>query len=112
MKITIPLVNGAVSQHFGNCEEFVFVTVAADGRSIAGMERLAPPPHEPGVLPRWLREQGAEVVIAAGIGVRAQELLTADGIRVVAGVTLAPPEELAAKFLQGSLEVGDNQCAH
>ena len=28
MKIAIPLVNGAVSQHFGHCEEFVFVTVA------------------------------------------------------------------------------------
>ena len=88
------------------------MTVAADGRSVASIERLAPPPHEPGVLPRWLREQGTEVVIAVGIGVRAQELLESGGIRVIAGVVPAPPEELVTGFLQGNLELGDNACAH
>jgi hypothetical protein len=30
-------------------------------------ETLDPPPHEPGVLPRWLKEQGVNVVIAGDV---------------------------------------------
>ena len=31
-------------------------------------ETLVPPPHEPGVLPTWLHELGADVIIVGGIG--------------------------------------------
>jgi len=40
------------------------------------------PPHEPGLLPRWLHEQGAHLIIAGGMGHRAQELFVQNGIQV------------------------------
>jgi hypothetical protein len=30
-------------------------------------ETFVPPPHEPGVLPTWLHELGADVIIAGGM---------------------------------------------
>jgi hypothetical protein len=37
-------------------------------------ETLAHPPHEPGVLPSWLHELGADVIIAGGMGQCASSL--------------------------------------
>ena len=76
MKIAIPLVGGKLSQHFGHCEEFVLLEICADAKTITGKSLHQPPPHEPGMLPRWLNQLGAEVIIAGGMGRRAQELFT------------------------------------
>ena len=70
--------------HFGHCEQFALVDVDEDGPQAAEAPRsLTPPPHEPGLLPRWLHEQGADVVIAGGMGQRAQQLFAQSGIRVL-----------------------------
>ncbi|MFH1848505.1 MAG: NifB/NifX family molybdenum-iron cluster-binding protein, partial [Candidatus Omnitrophota bacterium] len=44
---------------------------------------LTPPAHAPGVLPKWLGEQGANVIIASGMGTRAQNLFKENGIDVI-----------------------------
>lgn len=72
----------------------------------------APPPHEPGLLPEWLKEHGAEVVIAGGMGQRAVGLLAERGIRVVTGVSGASAEEAVKAYLGGSLQEGENICDH
>jgi predicted Fe-Mo cluster-binding NifX family protein len=64
------------------------------------------------VLPRWLAEQGANTIIAGGMGVRAQALFTENGIAVVVGAPSETPEILAKAFLAGSLETGTNACDH
>jgi predicted Fe-Mo cluster-binding NifX family protein len=64
------------------------------------------------MLPPWLAERGAEVIIAGGMGMRAQQLFAASGIRVVVG---APPEEpatLVRAYLEGTLQSGPNLCDH
>jgi len=71
-----------------------------------------PPPHEPGVLPRWLNEQGADVIIARGIGEKAQQFLRENGIEVVIGVPVNSPESLANQYLTNTLISGDNVCDH
>ncbi len=48
---------------------------------------VVPPPHEPGLLPTWLQEQGADIIIAGGMGSRAQELFLGKGIHVVTGAS-------------------------
>jgi predicted Fe-Mo cluster-binding NifX family protein len=112
MKIAIPLAAGRLCMHFGHCEQFALVDVDEVAQKGRGTTLLTPPPHEPGLLPRWLHEQGADVVIAGGIGQRAQQLFAQSGIRVLVGAPVGTPEELVAAYLEGSLKPGQNTCDH
>lgn len=85
MKIAIPTANGKLCMHFGHCEIFTLVDVDPETKTIAGSVQLDPPPHEPGVLPHWLAGQGADLIIAGGMGMRAQDLFEANNIKVVVG---------------------------
>ena len=112
MKIAIPTASGALCMHFGHCEQFAMVEVDPSAKTITGAEFLPPPPHEPGLLPRWLGEQGANVIIAGGMGQRAQDLFTQNGIEVVVGASSGKPEEIVSSYLSGTLEAGQNACDH
>ena len=112
MKIALPIANGTLSPHFGHCDEFVFVEVALESKTITGIEHLTAPEHEPGILPRWLHEQGATVIIACGMGQRAQALFNQYGITVVIGAPAENPETLVRSYLEGTLQTGDNICDH
>ena len=89
MKIAIPTAKGKLCMHFGHCERFALVDADPARRRIVGREDVEAPPHEPGLLPRWLAERGATVIIAGGMGQRAQELFTQRNIQVIVG---APAE--------------------
>jgi ATP-binding protein involved in chromosome partitioning len=106
----IPLAQGALCNHFGHCEQFALIQVE-DG-AIVNKELLTPPPHEPGLLPRWLSKKGATVVIAGGMGARAKDLFAEQGIEVVVGAPVAGPEELVHQYLSRSLVTGPNVCDH
>jgi predicted Fe-Mo cluster-binding NifX family protein len=111
-RIGVPVTNGLLSSHFGHCEQFVLFDVAEDGKTVRGRQDLTPPPHEPGAFPKWLHEQGATVIIAGGMGSRAQSLFTQNGIRVVVGATSSEPDLIVREFLDGRLETGANICDH
>jgi predicted Fe-Mo cluster-binding NifX family protein len=112
MKIAIPLANGRLAMHFGHCDEFALVDVDENTREHRGTAVLTPPPHEPGLLPRWLHEQGANVILAGGMGQRAQQLFAERGIRVVYGVASDTPEIVVQAFLDGTIVSGANPCDH
>ncbi len=112
MKIAIPLANGRLATHFGHCEQFALVEVDEAARQPRSTQVLTPPPHEPGVLPRWLHEQGANVILAGGMGQRAQQLFAEKGIRVVYGVPSDTTENLVRAFLDGTIASGENLCDH
>ena len=112
MKIAIPLAAGRLCMHFGHCEQFALVDVDEVAQKGRGTTLLTPPPHEPGLLPRWLHEQGADVVIAGGMGQRAQQLFAQSGIRVLVGATAGTPESLVEAYLNGTLTSGQNLCDH
>ncbi len=110
MKIAIPTAEGKLAMHFGHCEKFAIVTVE-EGK-IASKEELTPPPHEPGVLPKWLHEQGADIIIAGGMGQRAQQLFAANGIKVQVGAPAMEVDEIVNAYLAGTLQTGVNACDH
>ncbi len=112
MRIAVPLAQGKLSLHFGHCEEFALVDVDEQTKEISNIAKLQPPSHQPGVLPRWLSEQQADVIIAGGMGQRAQQLFAQNNIKVVIGASGQAPEELVSAYLQGTLETGDNICDH
>jgi predicted Fe-Mo cluster-binding NifX family protein len=112
MTIAIPSTEGRLHEHFGGCTQFTLVQTDPAQRKILGIQTLAAPPHAPGLFPRWLREQGANVVIAGGIGRRALALFAQQGITVRAGQPGATIEELANAWLNGQLTGEPQGCAH
>ena len=112
MKIAIPIVDGQLCMHFGHCAHFALVDVDDSSKAIGPTRLVEPPPHEPGVLPKWLHEQGATVILAGGMGSRAQQLFQQNGIQVVVGCPSEPPEALVAAFLSDKLVTGSNACDH
>ena len=112
MKIAIPLTAGCLSPHFGHCEEFAIVDIDVQKKEILGKAMHPAPPHEPGYLPGWLRTLGAEMIIAGGMGHRAQQLFDNDNIAVLVGASAETPERLVTDYLNGRLESGQNACDH
>jgi len=112
MRIGIPLANGSLALHFGHCERFAIVEADEAAGTVGETQELTPPAHEPGVLPRWLAEQGVTVIIAGGMGQRAQTLFSQQGIRAIVGAPAAPPEALVKALLDGTLQPGENLCDH
>jgi len=112
MRIAIPVVDGKLSAHFGHCEEFALLDTDAEKKTITSTQTIVAPPHEPGLLPRWLAEKGAEMIIAGGMGGRAQGLFQQQNIAVVVGAPTEAPETIVNAYLQGALETGENVCDH
>jgi len=98
-----------VSGHFGRCEKYVLYEVES-GR-LANRRELPLPGHQPGGLPRSLSGHGVNVVIAGGMGPRAQALFAEEGIRTVLGAS-GPVEDVARAFAEGALQPGDSTCEH
>ena len=112
MRIAIPIANGQLCMHFGHCEQFALVEVDPQSKQIVKTTMLQPPAHAPGVLPAWLHEKGANVIIAGGMGQRAQDLFAQNDITVVVGASDSTPEALATAYLDGALQAGENICDH
>jgi len=108
--IAIPVSGGKLASHFGHCDQSAFIETE-DGK-IKGSEMRTPPPHEPGVLPLWLNEQGADIAIVGGMGERAQELLREKGIEVIIGAPVDSPESLGKQYLSNTLATCENVCDH
>ncbi len=110
--IAIPVAGGQLCMHFGHCEQFALLDVDTVDNEVKNIRHLDPPAHEPGLLPRWLHEQGANMIIAGGMGRRAQNLFMENGIQVIVGVPAAPPEVVVQAYLDGKLQSGENLCDH
>lgn len=111
MIIAIPIAQGKLSLHFGHCEAFRLFHIDENNKIIKTDEQT-PPPHEPGVLPKWLHEQGANVIITGGMGMMAQKLFVQNDIQVVIGAPAKEPEEIVTDWLADTLTIGDNPCDH
>ncbi|MDF7806969.1 NifB/NifX family molybdenum-iron cluster-binding protein [Pontiellaceae bacterium B12219] len=112
MKIAIPTAEGKLNMHFGHCAAFTLVDVDPATLTVTATTEIDAPPHEPGLLPPWLAERGVNLIIAGGMGQRAQSLFAAQHIDVIVGAPSEPPETLVSAYLTGVLETGTNACDH
>ncbi len=112
MKIAVPVAEGKLCTHFGHCQQFAFVSIN-DKNQIGEVEMVTPPPHEPGVLPKWLAANQVNLILAGGMGHRAQNLLMEAGVKVIVGVQgdLTPQQAVEA-WLSNQLKTGENACSH
>ncbi|MFH1760203.1 MAG: iron-sulfur cluster carrier protein MrpORP [bacterium] len=111
-KIAIPVAQGKLCAHFGHCENFALIDVDMGKKSIIKKEFFEAPDHQPGLLPPWLAERGANIIVAGGMGARAQSLFSKNNIKVIIGAPSETPEKIVQEFLNGSLIVGENICDH
>lgn len=112
MKIAIPVVQGKLAMHFGHSQSFSLIEIDETTKDVIGSKSIIPPPHEPGVLPRWLHENGADVIITGGMGMRAQQFFQEYGIKVVVGAPAETPEKIAVQYINGTLVTSGNICDH
>ena len=115
-RIAVPVTGGKLSAHFGHCDEFVIFSPkeTSEGTAVEAevVDVLEAPPHQPGLLPAWLNERGVNMVIAGGMGSRAQELFSQAGIEVMVGAASTDPKEIVQSYLDGTLVAGQNICDH
>ena len=112
MRFAIPVADGRLCPHFGHCQSFALIDADMEAKEITERGEVAAPPHQPGLLPGWLAERGANVIIAGGMGGRAKALFDDQGIEVIVGAPVETPEELVQAVLTGSLVTGANTCDH
>lgn len=112
MKIAIPLVNGKLCDHFGHCEKFAIFTIDRTNRKIIAKKEMNPPAHQPGVFPYWLSHNGVKLIIAAGMGQRAQKLFADYNISYLVGAQGVVPDDLVKNYLNDQLDTQENLCEH
>ncbi len=110
MRIAVPMIQGRFSDHFGGAEGFGLFEVEERSKTVVSKAFCVAPPHEHGAFPQWLREQGAEVILAGGMGPRAMQMFEHFGIQVVAGVRGDDPVALVKSFLDGTLVATGEGC--
>lgn len=93
-----------VSEHFGYCRGFVLYE--ENGEETGFIEN---PGHRPGLLPRLLAEHKVSVVIAGGMGERAQSLFADRGIEVIVGAR-GNCSEAVKDYLAGKLKSTGSVC--
>lgn len=108
--VAIPVLDNLLSEHFGHCDNFIFYEIIAN--KVANTKSMTPPPHQPGVIPSWLAENGVNVVIACGIGQKAVDILYQHNVDVKKGVVKDFPDAIIQKWIFGELESSGEICTH
>ena len=103
IKIAVPCDGQEIASHFGHAGQFAFFEGDPDTGAIVKEAFLDAPPHQPGLLPKWVASHGANVVLAGGMGARAVQLFQAQGVEVALGVTATDPKGAAEEYLKGTL---------
>ena len=100
-----------MSMHFGRCSHYTLVDVeGADIKKVQVIDNPYFNNHVPGVVPGFIHEQGADVMIAGGMGPRAIQLFEGFGIEVATGVG-GTVENVLKAYLAGTVK-GSAACAH
>ncbi|GLI55348.1 hypothetical protein PM10SUCC1_08620 [Propionigenium maris DSM 9537] len=110
IRIAFPTNNGeTVETHFGHCKRFAIYTVK--GQEIVNREIVDAPPHQPGLLPRFLGELKANTIITGGMGQRAIDFFKAQDIEVILGATGGIEGNLK-EYMGGALYSKGSACSH
>ncbi|AZT89397.1 dinitrogenase iron-molybdenum cofactor biosynthesis protein [Caldicellulosiruptor changbaiensis] len=101
MKIAVMLIGDKISPHFGGSEKVCVYTIE-DG-AIVAKEYFNMPEHRAGLFAKFIKQKGADVVIAGSMGERARYIFDSLGIRYFIGV-LGSPDEAVEKLLKGEIK--------
>ena len=105
-------IDSLVGAHFGHAPYFVLAEVADNGQT-DDFEVVKNPyqeSHQPGQVPQFLHQQGANVILTGGMGRRAIAFFESFDIQVATGATGTAIQALTA-FISGELQ-GAHPCVH
>jgi len=109
-KIAIPVENDKLCEHFGHAPEFYIYQIG--NNKVLKKEKVTPPPHEPGTIPKWLNSLGVTVLLAGGIGQGAIKYFNDFKINVISGCPALKHSELIKSFLNKQLISKNSVCSH
>ncbi|MEC9484279.1 MAG: NifB/NifX family molybdenum-iron cluster-binding protein [Candidatus Izemoplasma sp.] len=98
-----------VGGHFGHSKEFALFTV--NKHTLEETNYITPPPHQPGVIPTFLRDQNVDVIITGNMGQRAITLFKHNNIDVILGAQGDITTNLE-EYLGGTLVSSQKSCGH
>lgn len=107
MKIAIATDQLSVSEHFGRCPQFTIVDI--QNGQLINRKTIDNPGHHPGFLPQFFRQMNVDSIVAGGLGLRAQMLFDAAGIKTFLG-TQGSIDETIEKLIKGLLISGQSFC--
>lgn len=109
MKLAISTDNNQVAKHFGRCTAYTIVEI--EDEKVKEKKVIPNPGHAPGAIPKFLNGKGCDLIIAGGMGRKAQEFFQNFGIDWIIGVQ-GDVEQVIRNFINNDLEVGDSTCTH
>lgn len=74
-----------IDTHFGRTEGFALYTV--ENNEMKSVVHIIPPPHAPGVLPKFLRQNNVDVIITKNMGEKAVKLFAESNIDIILGAS-------------------------
>jgi predicted Fe-Mo cluster-binding NifX family protein len=101
--------DSVVSHHFGRCPYYILVDL--DGQEVKQVNAVANPYygyHQPGQVPGFIQDQGADVMLAGGMGRRAIALFQQYGIQAATGAA-GSVRHAVEQYLGGALQ-GAEPC--
>lgn len=102
--------DSVVSPHFGRCPYYILVDL--DDQEVKQVNAVANPNygrHAPGTVPTFIQDQGADVMLAGGMGRRAIALFQQYGIQPATGAAGSVRHALE-QYLGGELQ-GAEPCS-
>lgn len=110
MKIVIPSANEKLCGHFGHCEYFTFVEINPETKEIINIEKKVPEEGISCQSASWIATQGANIILAGGMGGHPMAIFAQNGVKVIAGCPELEIETVVNQFLNDSLALGENSC--
>ncbi|MFA4991045.1 MAG: NifB/NifX family molybdenum-iron cluster-binding protein [Candidatus Omnitrophota bacterium] len=107
MRVAISTDGRFVSAHFGRCPSFTLIDIE-NGKVIKRSE-VANPGHQPGAIPQFLHEKGAEYIVAGGMGMRAVSFFEDFGIKTIVGIS-GEIDAVIEQMRKGALKGGESLC--
>jgi len=107
MKIAISTENNSVAEHFGRCPEYTIAEI--EDSKLKNKEVIPNPGHAPGALPELLNGLGCSVIIAGGMGRRAQEFFHQYNFQIIIGVQ-GDVDTVIEDYMNGTLVTGESTC--
>lgn len=104
--------NSQVAHHFGRCPFFTLVNI--EDEQLVDYQTITNPyfeSHQPGQVPEFISQQGANVMLSGGMGRRAGEFFNQFGIDIATGAEGTVKEAIEA-YLRGDLKKGAGCSGH
>lgn len=107
MRVAISREGDFVSAHFGRCPCFTLVDI--ENGKVTKRVEIANPGHQPGAIPEFLHQKGANCIVAGGMGMRATSFFAEYGIETMVGIS-GKIDDIVEQLKNGRLKGGTSLC--